>query len=187
MPVAKVIIISGPPCTGKTTLAKKVAKIFHLPIVSCDSIRELLYDELGCFDLVMFKKNRKASFILMYNIIELLLNCRQPQVVDSTFWSRENRKKIEGLQRKYRFRCLQVNLRALGQILWERYRKRVLSGCRNPGYLDYLRRKELKRKITKGFSISPKIRGRTIVVDTTDFKKVDFNRLLKTIKNFLKD
>jgi len=186
MPASKVIIISGPPCTGKTTFAKRVSKNFGLPIVCCDPIRELLYDAFGCFDLAIFRKNRKVSFALMYNVFELLLRCKQPLIVDSTFWSKENRVKILKLQSQYKFKCLQFNLRACGQVLWGRYEEKMLSRHRHPGYLDRLRQKELRRKIIKGFSIPPKIRGRTIKVDTTDLKKVDYKGLLKTIKNFLK-
>lgn len=185
MSVSKAIIISGPPCTGKTTLAKKVAKIFHLPIVGCDPIRELLYDAFGCFDLVTFEKNRRASFALMFIILKLFFGCKQNLIIDSTFWVKENREKIVKLQKRYKFKCLQINLKASGYALWDRYQKKILSGLRHPGYLDHLRQGELRRKIKRGFSIPPKIKGKTIKIDTTDFKKVDHKGLMKTIKRFL--
>ncbi|PIS39305.1 MAG: hypothetical protein COT33_02655 [Candidatus Nealsonbacteria bacterium CG08_land_8_20_14_0_20_38_20] len=156
MSVSKVIIISGPPCTGKTVFAKKVAKNFGLPIVCCDPIRETLYDAFGCFDLETFNKNRKVSFFLMFKTLKLLLGCGQNLIIDSTFWSKEIRLKIQRLQKQHKFKCLQINLKACGQILWERYRKKMSSKRRNPGYLDRLREKELRRKIIKGFSLRPR-------------------------------
>ncbi|MFA5095667.1 MAG: AAA family ATPase [Candidatus Paceibacterota bacterium] len=185
MSVSRVIIISGPPCTGKTTLSKKIAKVFLLPVISCDSIRESLYDSFGCFDLTMFEKIRTASFLLMYDNLESLLSCKYNLVIDSTFWSGKSRVKIEKLQKLRKFKCLQINLGASGKILWDRYQERTLSGHRHPGYLDHLRRKELKRKITKGFSTPPKTKGKIIKIDTTDFKKIEYKKLLKIIKLFL--
>ena len=37
------ILIYGFSCTGKTTLAKKIAKRYSLPLISRDDIKESLY------------------------------------------------------------------------------------------------------------------------------------------------
>ncbi|WP_425432548.1 AAA family ATPase [Hydrococcus rivularis] len=41
------ILISGLPCTGKTTLARKIAQKLQLPLVCRDDIKESLFDSLG--------------------------------------------------------------------------------------------------------------------------------------------
>ena len=41
------IIINGAPCTGKTTLGRKLAKQLCLPFLSKDGIKEVLFDTLG--------------------------------------------------------------------------------------------------------------------------------------------
>ncbi|MFZ4462043.1 MAG: AAA family ATPase [Patescibacteria group bacterium] len=40
------IIITGLPCTGKTTLGRKLAEELRLPFVSKDDFKELLFDDL---------------------------------------------------------------------------------------------------------------------------------------------
>ena len=44
------IIINGAPCTGKTTLGRKLAKQLRLPFLSKDGIKEVLFDTLGWED-----------------------------------------------------------------------------------------------------------------------------------------
>jgi len=58
MPKPLLIIISGPPGTGKTTLGKRMANELHLPFVNKDSIKELLFDHLGWHDRAWSRKLR---------------------------------------------------------------------------------------------------------------------------------
>lgn len=44
------IIITGLPGTGKTTLGRKLAEEFRLPFISKDDIKEFLFDNLGWKD-----------------------------------------------------------------------------------------------------------------------------------------
>ena len=41
-----VLIISGPPCTGKTTLARRLATDLGLPLMCKDTIKEVLFERL---------------------------------------------------------------------------------------------------------------------------------------------
>ena len=45
-----VIIVSRPPCTGKTTLGQRIARELEFPFVNKDNIKELLFDRLGWKD-----------------------------------------------------------------------------------------------------------------------------------------
>lgn len=180
-----IIIISGPPSAGKSTLAKKLSERYRFPIVSCDSIKELLFDAFHCNNLALYKMSRAASYNLMYSIIELFLQCKQPFIIDSVLSSREIKKKLSRIHQNYNFKCLHINLAASGKILWERYQKRSASGLRHPGYLDNLRKKQLEKRILKGYSRPPNIKGKIIEIDTTDFKKINYNKLFTEINKFL--
>lgn len=182
---AKVIIISGPPGAGKSTIAKKIAKVFNLPVVSCDPIREFLYDTFGYTDLLTFKRDRKASFGLMFLIIKLLLKSSQSFIIDSAFALSENREKIEKLYKKNKFDCLQINLKAEGIVLWARYQNRILSGKKHPAYLYHFRLNHLRRVARRGFTVPPRINGKILPIDTTNFKKVDYKKITKEVKAFL--
>ena len=70
MKKTKVIIISGPSCSGKTTLAKRLAKLVKLPIVNIVPIREFLFNGFGYSNLKVCKENRRAGFNIMFIISE---------------------------------------------------------------------------------------------------------------------
>ena len=44
------VVVAGPPGTGKTTLAAKIAEDFRLPLITKDGIKESLFDSLGTGD-----------------------------------------------------------------------------------------------------------------------------------------
>ena len=60
------IIVSGFSCTGKTTLANKIAKRYSLPLISRDDLKESLYDSLGYSDTEWSNKLGVASYHLLY-------------------------------------------------------------------------------------------------------------------------
>ena len=44
------IVVTGAPCAGKTTLARRIAETFRLPLIAKDDIKESLFDSLGWKD-----------------------------------------------------------------------------------------------------------------------------------------
>ena len=73
----RLIIISGPPATGKTTLGRLIAKKFRLPFLSKDDIKHILFDSLGWSDREWSKKLGGASFELTSYFMEILLQTGQ--------------------------------------------------------------------------------------------------------------
>ena len=61
------IIVNGPPASGKSTLAEQVAAQLRLPYLSKDAIKEELYDSLGFLGVIerrFFRKLGEASMRL---------------------------------------------------------------------------------------------------------------------------
>ena len=67
---SKVIIISGLPCTGKTTLGHKIAKRYNLPFISKDAVKESLFDSLGCDTREWSKRLGQATYPILYYFME---------------------------------------------------------------------------------------------------------------------
>ena len=55
------IIISGPPCSGKTALGGWLARELGLPLLHRDGFKEALFDSLGWSDLEWSQRLGGAS------------------------------------------------------------------------------------------------------------------------------
>ena len=178
------IIVSGPPASGKTTLGKIIAKEFRLAFLNKDSIKESLFDILGIKDREWSKKVGSASYSILYRFMETLLVANQSLVVDSNFRPEFDTKKFLDLKQKYTFITIQIMCKADGEILFERFKKRVESGERHPGHVDHNNYEEFKKgSLSQGEEESLVIGGKVFDVDTTDFESIDYDSIFSTIKS----
>ena len=61
-----IIIVTGRPAAGKSTLAKWLSQELKLPVVSKDNIREELFERLGWKDRKWAQELGKASVDMMF-------------------------------------------------------------------------------------------------------------------------
>jgi uridine kinase len=67
-----VILITGHPSAGKTTLARYLSKRLVLPTICKDDIKEILYDTLGWSTLEWSLQLSAAAWTLLYKHVEIL-------------------------------------------------------------------------------------------------------------------
>ena len=65
---ARIVLVSGPPGAGKTTLARPLAKALGFALLSKDDIKEPLYDALGhvAFDVEASRRVGAASWEVLW-------------------------------------------------------------------------------------------------------------------------
>jgi predicted kinase len=168
------VIVSGLPCTGKTTLGLRLASDFQLPFVNKDGIKELLFDRLGWKDRAWSKKLGLASYDLLYYFVEQMLQAGRSSIVESNFKGDVDTPKFLSLKLKYPYLPFQIVCQTAGQVLVERFRRRSESGIRHPGHVDGMNYAEFHAVLRKGEYEPLPLGGELLTVDTTDFDAMDY-------------
>lgn len=191
------ILVAGMPAAGKSVMAKTLSEVLTLPVISKDSIKELLFDSVG-FQSRAEKTNLGiASMKIMYYVAEQLMKAGQPFILENNFESSEDGIKI--LIEKYQYSVLTITLTGDYQVIYRRFLERDSSPDRHRGHVVndcYPEKKEntpktLKAK-TKSYDDFVRgieqrgfdafcVDGRRIIVDTTDFSKIDMEELFSQI------
>jgi predicted kinase len=178
------IIVSGLPCTGKTTLARRLAAEVRLPLVEKDGIKERLFDTLGWSDRAWSRRVGGATYELLFHFTEVLLAAGQSLIVESNFYP-DHAARFLALQAQYPFAPLQVVCRTEGAVLWRRFQERSESGERHPGHVDQQNYAEFRTALLRGESPPLALDGPILPVDTTDFAVIDYARLFQAVREVL--
>jgi predicted kinase len=176
------IIITGLPGTGKTTLGRKLAKEFGIPFICKDDIKEILFNGLGWQDREWSKKIGGSSYSLLYFITESLLRVDKPLIVETNFNPQFANQTFLDLKEKYDFIPFQIRCYADGKILFDRFANRANSDERHPGHIDNGSLDEWRPILLKGKIEALNIGGNFFDVDTSDFSRVEYGKLMDAIK-----
>lgn len=172
-----VVIISGLPCTGKTTLGRWLAQELSLPFVHKDGIKELLFDHLGWQDRAWSKALGRASSELLYYFAEAQLAVGRSLLLESNFNPAFATPKFQALQVQYPFTPVQIFCKADGAALFQRFQQRSESGERHPGHVDHLNYAEFEAILQQGRLAPLAIGGELIEVETTAFEQIPYAAL----------
>jgi predicted kinase len=185
MPRPLVIVITGPPCVGKSTIARRVAERFSLPWMGKDMVKELLFDTLGWKDREWSKKLSRASVAVLFRFLEAQVAARRSCIVESNFKVEYDTARFLNLRERYEFDLVQIDCICDGQVLFERFKHRTESGERHPGHLDHANHDEFREMLLLGRSEPLKIGGRRVEINTTDFEAIDYPTLFAEIAQAL--
>ncbi len=179
------IIVSGPSCSGKSTLAKKISEKFQLPLITKDNIKELIFDNLGWSDREWSKKVGGTSNKLLTYFLDSMLISKQPMMIESNFKKELDTKSILEKLSKFGYSPLQIMCQCDGQVLFERFKKRSESSERHPGHNDSKNYEEFKEMLFKGKLEPLEIGGEIIIFNTTDFSNLDYDSVFDKIQQII--
>ncbi|MBI4117607.1 MAG: AAA family ATPase [Parcubacteria group bacterium] len=181
-----VIIITGLPASGKTTIGKKLSEHFRLPMFSKDMIKELIFDGFGSADREFSKKVGCAAYDLMHRFLEEFLKCDLSCILESNFTACNDNEIFKKLEEKYSPKFIQIFCFADGKVLFERFQSRVESGERHPGHQDANNTEEFQRILYKGKSEPLDVESRLIEVNTTHFNTLNFDDVISRVEQLIK-
>lgn len=175
--MATVLVITGAPASGKTTIGRRLAEELGLAYFSKDFFKETLFDDLGWRDREWSRKLGAASMRLLYRSAAALLKVGQSVALESNFYPKWDNEPLRALQDEFGCRFVQVTCVAPGPLIWERYVARNISGERHPGHVDISRLDELRPILLAPWPALD-LDGPLVTVDTTDFEVIDYGELL---------
>ncbi len=185
MKVPVVVVITGIPCTGKTTLARRIAAEFSFPLVTKDGIKEVLFDNLGWKDRHRSRKFSLTSFELILHVMDLLLQADLSHIVEGNFTAEAYTDKLLVLQRHHPFKTFQIQCVADDHVIRQRLEERAMLGRRHPGHLDRILLTELDPRNSGERKTSLDIGGVLMKVDTTDPAATDSRAVVSAIRMFM--
>ncbi len=180
-----VILITGLPASGKTTIGKDLAQRLDIPFISKDGIKESLFDTLGWKDRERSKNIGVASYSVLYYFVETLLKANASFILESNFKPEFDNPHWSALKNQYHFDVVQILCKTDGEVLFDRFKKRAGSAERHPGHVDATNDAEFKETLLKGHCEPLTMEGNVIEIDTTNWKKIDIDALAQRLKTGL--
>ena len=123
-----VVVISGIPGSGKTTLARALSAATAMPMISKDTIKEAMMDGLGTGDRVWATKLSRTAHLVMFDLVREFTG---DVIIEAHFHRGVAEADLRGLGRP----LVQVYCECPVELAWQRYCERRDDPGRHPGHL----------------------------------------------------
>lgn len=153
------VVVTGMPSSGKTTVAEGLAHQLRLPLIAKDEIKESLYESLGADDAASSGRLGVAAYALIFAFARTMLESGVSVIVEANFF-RGQEDEFGALPAH---RSLQLHCEAPLPILLDRYASR----SRHPGHHDAEKLNELPARFESGVHSPLRLDGELIRLDTT--------------------
>jgi predicted kinase len=112
MPTPLVVFVSGPPASGKTTLARELATLVPLPLLAKDDIKESLGDSLQKTSLLWSKRLGAATWDLLFMLYERMLAGGASFIAESNFYPEHHRDRLAQMLERHRSCAFEIHCTA---------------------------------------------------------------------------
>jgi predicted kinase len=162
------IIVGGPPASGKSTIAEWLAEEFRLPLLSRDAFKEAMMDALGSPDPETSHEYGAAAYKILAILQQQLVKAGVGAVLESNFLRGVSEKDLEPILPKSR--SVAIYCETTVEESLRRFEERAKNGDRNPGHHDHEPEKlvELEQDLKSGCYDPLDLDIPSLVVDTTD-------------------
>lgn len=161
----RMLVISGLPATGKSTVAARLQARLRWPLLAKDAFKERLFDTLGAEDAGASRPLSLASYALMFDVARQLADARIDCILEGNFRWSQMHGAFEALYERVQFTQLWCS--APVPVIEQRLRQRAQSRSRHPAHPDEENLPELLQELAKPSSPLP-LRGSLVTFDTTE-------------------
>lgn len=174
--VPLLVVVTGPPASGKTTIAEALARKLSLPLVTKDAIKELLFESLGTGDRDWSRALGRATFAVMFLWLEAELRAGHSVIAEANFDAATAGGEVDRLPPH---RTVQVYCTAPRALVLARYAART----RHPGHLGHSVLPEVEAGLDAARWAPLPLEGDLVELNTA--QPVELNALLADIRRQL--
>ena len=168
------LVVTGRPATGKTTLARRLATDLRLPLIHKDGLKEPLFDALGAPDRTASRRLGVASLRIQRVIAAELLRVGISLIMESNYSEQYDGAPLRTLAYESGAKVAQIWLTAEPRTLVERFERRAGTGDRHPGHMELTYMDELRLALLAPGDTSLSLPGPIFAMDTTDLNAMDY-------------
>lgn len=158
------VVVTGPPAAGKTTIARALAARLRLPLIAKDTIKEALFDGLGSGDLEWSQRLGTGTYLAMLAVAEESVTAGASLVLEANF-VRGGESRLAALPARF----VQIHCSAPLEVLLARYAGRE----RHPGHVDAERIEGLRDAVETGRHDPLDLPGELVRLDTSGHVEIE--------------
>lgn len=165
------VIITGHPGSGKTSIAKRLSEQYHTAFVSKDALKERIFDALGSDDKAWSLKVSGASHRIMDDVVGQILQSGNSVIVESNFKPEVDSERFTAITEKHHAKCVQILCFADGNTLFERWNKRIQNEERHTGHVEEISLEQIRQDLSVPY-LPLNLSAPLITLDTSDFSNL---------------
>ena len=179
------ILVTGSPAAGKTTLATKISERLDIPVFARDRITEVLWDAPAPGEKVP-NQFGPASVEIIFHIIEQFMKSHCSLIIESYWNYNLVNDRLVKLKEKYNYNTITFRLFGKPEILYQRFYAREKTSERHEGLkgVPQMTLDQFIAKIERTGCDKIDIGGTTIDIDTSDFNNMNMEQIIRDIKKY---
>jgi predicted kinase len=175
------LVISGPPCSGKTSVGEKISSFLGVPFLPKSYIEETLFNFLGWKEEERFNKLTGAGYALLFKMLESHLRSGATTVIESNFNPRYDSRKILDIKKRYASVPIQIFCKCDHSVIMSKCQDKIDSGSIHPAHELFYNTSKFHNLILHNKFAPLQIEGHLLQINTTRFEDIDFTYIYRWI------